>query len=1748
MVNPREATQDDTVQANGPPEVITVDDNDQSNGTPEVNAPELNHQPPQSNEVIMEESINEAEERLVVSPVCNNPEKTNEDIEVLRSNFLESMTLELEPDFELTAEVVDTGVLASFFGGKGVSKSRLREILSQIWKLKGYWKFKTLKPGVWGIFFEKPEDRMAILRNRPWIINGKLLILREWPEDGDWFNVNMGKATFWVMASGLPTPYLNGVNSRTIAAKAGKFVGSDLADNRTVVRRGFLKFQVEIDTSHQLTSGFFLDVKRGRREWIQFRYFKLPKLCYNCGYLGHDKKECFRSTAFAYPPQGEAVPAYGPWMKAETAIYSCFNTRNQLDFFREGLRVSSTPATATPADDPRSKAKGKRPVQDLREQVLNQTASFKPTKKVIRVNNNGPGSVLGKNLKVVKDTCAYPTDKASKHQAFVSLRSKQLEKGRRARSISPSVLRRPIQGNNSTPSDIDILNKFSSRPPPNPADNGILTTIMANIGPTYDQMVEKAHVELCQSRQPHKHPEPTHFPWPIYADEIGLAEELMGPAPIDKFEPTPTLFHDPIDVSDLIHQCPQPRKRKASLTLIPYVQHTAENTMDFSQEIPPMAEFSPAPNSTFKMGSGPSSSSTKNDKRRRKGSRSKATIAKKNQNTNNNADCENNAQRNLIDTLNLAISAWVNRHKVDCVFLMETKVTKYAMEVLARKLGFNNIKCSGAKGLAGGSCLMWNNNINLVVNYFDEGFFEATVWDFHTRLNWKFYAVYGTPYVGAKEAFWRSMEIEFSNCQLPWVLIGDLNCICNYEEKDGGRKVSSHDTKWLNSFLEETGGVDLHFIGNKFTWQNNRFSGGLIRERLDRAICSPDWLLEYTSAGIRNMPISISDHAPIILDTHLFASRGFIPFRFFEAWTWEESCKQEVASAWSISNGNNTASFIKNIHKARVALQAWKKKYKTVSEGDIKDLENRLQWLQNQPISELFKEEEARIQSQIRISWSKLESMWRQKSRETWLSLGDKNTRFFHASTIIRRRRNSIWSIKDKEGRVWKDKKHIAEVINNHFQELYTSSSPNINEDLASLFSYRIDALSNEQLVAIPSDEEIKASVFNLHPLKAPGPDGFFGCFYRKYWDVVGPNLCIMVKEFFASVQRRNRILGNLNIDQVNGEERHLGNPFVFSRRKKENYARLKESLMKKLEGWKMKLLSYAGRLTLIKNVTSAIPIYAMSTSKIPLSSCRELDSLMRKYWWLGKVDKDRYLALKAWDQICQPKISGGLGLRRCEDMNRALLAKLAWSLATHEDRPWVNCLLKKYCVHENFWCVKKKNNDSFQWKCILESRDIINKGTISIAASGFSISFWDQPWIPWLEFHEFKELMSGIRGRGYTIKSLGDISHQNKWNDEIIKQVFGTELGNRICNIPRIPAPFTDQIYWKNNQKGNFTVKDAYQVDNVHRFAPSKRIWKWIWEEGVLPRNSVMLWRVLNEAIPTKNRLHFLQDKTCSLCDYDLENASHLFFNCNFARAIWFGGLFPVRVDGIVSESLITLLETIVDIYQGNSRVDILNYLGCTLSEIWHQRNAYCIRDAAINIDLVLGRIRKSFFEVQQAGANSIGHKVTDQVADGSEALQNSIDEQERQCCNIIFTDASWTNINAGIASMDIDTFSGIWFVKAQKVQALSVSEAELLAIQLALTRAIEKGWQKVHILSDSKVAVQALSKPFRVPDWRVANVFYSVVNLSKQFLVCLFFFINRSFNVVADGAAKNVRTNSELAVLYQGEGNPPVIPIYFN
>ena len=143
------------------------------------------------------------------------------------------------------------------------------------------------------------------------------------------------------------------------------------------------------------------------------------------------------------------------------------------------------------------------------------------------------------------------------------------------------------------------------------------------------------------------------------------------------------------------------------------------------------------------------------------------------------------------------------------------------------------------------------------------------------------------------------------------------------------------------------------------------------------------------------------------------------------------------------------------------------------------------------------------------------ELKWKQKSRELWLKEGDRNSRFFHLSTVIRRRSNRINEIK-MEDRTWiYGREHIGKYFIDHFKSLYQSVHPQFPHDLDGLIEAAISEEENESICRVPSGEEIRKIVFEMHPLKAPGPDGLSGIFYRHYWSIVGNQVINAVQSFF---------------------------------------------------------------------------------------------------------------------------------------------------------------------------------------------------------------------------------------------------------------------------------------------------------------------------------------------------------------------------------------------------------------------------------------------------------------------------------------------------------------------------------------------------------------------------------------------------------------------------------------------------------
>lgn len=148
-------------------------------------------------------------------------------------------------------------------------------------------------------------------------------------------------------------------------------------------------------------------------------------------------------------------------------------------------------------------------------------------------------------------------------------------------------------------------------------------------------------------------------------------------------------------------------------------------------------------------------------------------------------------------------------------------------------------------------------------------------------------------------------------------------------------------------------------------------------------------------------------------------------------------------------------------------------------------------------------EKESLIQLALQEQLTREELLWKQKSRVEWLAMLDLNTRYFHLSTIIRQRRNTIEYLKTEDGRWLDNRQEIGNHICGFFQSLFQSSQPVLDSDLAALIPGVITEDDNDSLCSPPSEAEILAAVKSTGGSKAPEPDGITALFYQNFWDIV---------------------------------------------------------------------------------------------------------------------------------------------------------------------------------------------------------------------------------------------------------------------------------------------------------------------------------------------------------------------------------------------------------------------------------------------------------------------------------------------------------------------------------------------------------------------------------------------------------------------------------------------------------------------
>ncbi|XP_061354895.1 uncharacterized protein LOC133299454 [Gastrolobium bilobum] len=225
------------------------------------------------------------------------------------------------------------------------------------------------------------------------------------------------------------------------------------------------------------------------------------------------------------------------------------------------------------------------------------------------------------------------------------------------------------------------------------------------------------------------------------------------------------------------------------------------------------------------------------------------------------------------------------------------------------------------------------------------------------------------------------------------------------------------------------------------------------------------------------------------------------PFRFLATWKNDPRFSQFLKSNW-----NSSTSLLESVEKFIPLLKEWNKNTFGFTFHRKNRVIARMEGIQRQlsfKNSVQFEELETKLRKELSKILDQEEQIWYQRSRGEWIRDGDRNTRFYHTSTLIHRKRNKILKLQNEKGGWVSGEEELVSLARGYFLNLFKedvavpvwsqtqNSWPTIKEGHLDILSLNI------------SFEKVKNAFFQMPPLKAPGPDGLPALFYQRNWDLI---------------------------------------------------------------------------------------------------------------------------------------------------------------------------------------------------------------------------------------------------------------------------------------------------------------------------------------------------------------------------------------------------------------------------------------------------------------------------------------------------------------------------------------------------------------------------------------------------------------------------------------------------------------------
>lgn len=549
----------------------------------------------------------------------------------------------------------------------------------------------------------------------------------------------------------------------------------------------------------------------------------------------------------------------------------------------------------------------------------------------------------------------------------------------------------------------------------------------------------------------------------------------------------------------------------------------------------------------------------------------------------------------------------------------------------------------------------------------------------------------------------------------------------------------------------------------------------------------------------------------------------------------------------------------------------------------------------------------------------------------------------------------------------------------------------------------------------------------------------------------------------------RKRVSSTLGFKEVLSHDKYLGLPTSFKRSKKLSFSCIKDRVWKKLQGWKEKLLSKAGKEILIKAVAQSIPTYSMSCFKLLNTFCEDIERIIRQFWW-GTSSSDRGISWKAWSELCRPKCEGGLGFRDLKIFNLSLLAKQFWRIHEAPCSLLARVLKARYFPTTTIWEARCGPNPSYTWRSICSARSVLEQGVRWRVGDGKSISLWDDAWI---DGKGTGKLISPRRILNHDAKVEAILDLENgSWKMDLIKETLLPIDVDRICKIPLSRTGAKDERYWMGSEDDIFRVRDMYSMALHNQFETqcstgSDPIWHKVWRLNIHPKAKIFLWRALWDILPHGSNLRKKGiegvDK-CQRCGSKEDNA-HVLRDCSWARQVW------AQMTNFNSfPPLISFREWFAGIISQRSTQEV-ELVGVYTWQIWSARNDLMFNKVYVTPELCFKRPADMLMEYRKANSSQ------------------SLESSNRDKARWIPPAAGFLKINVDAAVSSKDDKIGFGLVARNSAGEVimtaaksawpfcTVERAELQAFEWATELAIAHNWDRVILEGDAQLVVNALN-----------------------------------------------------------------------